>query len=104
MSEFQTYHSRTIKLGWPCRIRSLSKVRWFGADGSIFGRKSDPIVKAEAKIFENPIPFNSIQLAHCLIELKQIGLNEIFRFFVESDRVHFNFLSDRKKKTASDSI
>ena len=94
----------TFYLEWPRRIGSPSEVRRFGADGSLFGRKSDLIAEAKAKNFENSIRFNSIQLAHCLIELKRIGLNKIFRFFVESDRIHFYFLLDRKKKTVSNPI
>ena len=41
----------------------------------------------KTKNFENPIRFNSI-----------------FHFFVESDQIHFYFLSDRKIKTAFDPI
>ena len=67
------------------------------SDESIFGRNSDPIVEAKAKIFENPIHFN-------LIELKQIELISIFYIFVEFNRIHFYFLSDWKIKTASDPI
>ena len=51
------FSSRHFNLGWPRRIGSPSEVRRFGADGSIFGRKSDPIAEAEANIFENPIRF-----------------------------------------------
>ena len=62
--------NKKIFLGWPRRMGSSSEVRRFGADRSIFGRNSDPIAKAEAKNFENPIHFNSIKLVYCLIELK----------------------------------
>ena len=96
--------STIYQLGWPRRIGIPSEVRRFDADESIFGRKSDPIAEAETKNFENSIRFNSIKLTHCLIGLKRIGLDEIFRFFVKSGRIHFYFLSDRKKKTASDPI
>ena len=40
-------------------------------------------------------------LAYCLIELKRIELDGLFSFFVESNRIHFYFLSDRKKKNCS---
>ena len=58
------------KLGWPRRIGSPPNVRRFGADGSIFGRKSDPIAKTKTKNFKNSIHFNSIKLMYCLIKLK----------------------------------
>ena len=91
-------------IGWPRRIGSPSEVRRFGADGSIFGRKSDPIAEAEANFFSNPIRFSPIRQYASLIGLKRIGSDSIFRFFVGSDRIHFYFLSDRKIKTASDPI
>ena len=74
------------------------------SDGCIFGRNSDPIAEAKAKFFEKPIRFNSIKQYVNLIELKWIKLNSIFRFFVELDRIHFYFLSDRKIKTAFNPI
>ena len=74
------------------------------SDGSIFGRKSDPIAKAKAKIFEKSIRFNPIKQYVNLIGLKRIKSNAIFNFFVKSDRIHFYFLSDRKIKTDSDPI
>ena len=93
-----------MNLGWPRRSGSPSEVRRFRIDGSIFGRKSDPIVEAEGNFFSNPIRFNPIRQYVNLIELKRIKLDSIFRFFVESDRIHFYFLSERKIKTASNSI
>ena len=47
-------------LGWPRRSGSPSEVRRFRTDGSIFGRKSDPIVEAEANFFLNPIRFSRL--------------------------------------------
>ena len=61
------------RLGWPRRIGTPSEVRRFGADGSIFGRKTDPIAEAEAKNFEKPIRFNLIRQYASLIRLKRIG-------------------------------
>ena len=88
-----------IRLDWPRVAASDRK-----SDGCIFGRNSDPIAKVKTKFFEKLIRFNSIKQHVNLIELKWIKLNSIFCFFVESDRIHFNFLSDRKIKLASDPI
>ena len=46
-----------INIGWPRRIGSPTEVRRFDADENIFGQKSDPIAKAEVKIYENLIHF-----------------------------------------------
>ena len=56
----EIYFNNNFKLwlGWPRRIGSLSEVRRFGTDESIFGRNSDPIAESEAKDFENSIRFN----------------------------------------------
>ena len=96
--------SPRLDLGWPRRIGSPSEVRRFAADGSIFGRKSDPIAETEAKIFENPIRFNQIKLTYCLIGLKRIGLNAIFRFFrsIGSDSFLFFVGSEEKNCFRSD--
>ena len=63
-------YKQKIILGWPRRIGSPTEVRRFGADGSLFGRNSNPIMKAKEKNFENPIHFNSIEQYVNLIELK----------------------------------
>ena len=69
------------RVGWPRRIGSPSEVRRFGADGSIFGPKTDPIAEAEAKILKIPIRFSPIRQYANLIGLKRIGSDSIFRFF-----------------------
>ena len=79
-----------FRLGWRRRIGSPSEVRRFGADGSIFGRNSDPLAKAEAKNFETPIRFNLIRQYASLIGLKRIGSDSIFHFL--SDRIGFIFI------------
>ena len=80
---FDCFHSYDVHngwygmtlIGWPRRIGSPSKVRRFGADESIFGRKSDPIAKTKTKNFEKPIHFDLIKKYVNLIKLKRIKSN-----------------------------
>ena len=71
------------------------------SDGYIFNQKTDPMAKTETKFFQISIRFNLIRQYASLIRLKRIKSNAIFDFFVKSDRIHFYFLSDRKKKLFS---
>ena len=74
------------------------------SDGSIFGRKSDPTAKAEAKIFEKPIRFSPIRQYVSLIGLKRIGSDVIFDFFrrIGSDSFLFFVGSEDKNCFRSD--
>ena len=74
------------------------------SDGSIFGRKSDPIAGAKAKIFEKSIRFNPIKQYVSLIGLKRIGSNAIFDFFrrIGSDSFLFFVESENKNCFRSD--
>ena len=90
--------SSWLWIGWPRRSGSPSEVRRIRTDGSIFGRKSDPIAEAEANFFSNPIRFSPIRQYASLIGLKRIGSDSIFRFFVESDRIHFEFFVRSEEK------
>ena len=77
-----------------CRVAASDRK----SDGSIFGRKSDPIAEAEAKNFENPIRFSPIRQYASLIELKRIGSDAIFNFFIGLDRIHFYFFVESEDK------